>query len=345
MKFTPLKILLIAACTACTLFFCPPAAAQSTDQNFPSPITTNEISGTIKVRDVGDARLTSYFYVFDGDQGDIFINVVTKNFSGDIDVFTADALRPMTKMVIYADAGLNETGRLIYLRKGERLLLRIEGRSPNDDPATFRIKFGGSFVALAAQKADEAPAVSRAAETEETGVRVNSVGTIIPPAPKPPVGKKPLEVVGNKVTANVPEETKSNPDEVKAEPTPVEKTENASKGETVFENKAAKVTVESATTPEVKVPPRVKPPPKPTKASAKTSKPPARAAPKAAEKPKVDPLASIRLVVQLKDGNVIERPMNEVLKFSVDKGMLTVILKDGKITRYSILDVAKVTIE
>lgn len=134
--------------------------AQSTDQNFPTPVTTNEINGQIRARDVGDPRLTRYYYVFDGGQGDIFVNVVTKNFAGDIDVFTSETLRPMTKMVIYPDAAAtNETGRLIYLRKGERLLLRVEGRSPNDDAAIFRIKFGGSFVAMAGGKADDAPAI------------------------------------------------------------------------------------------------------------------------------------------------------------------------------------------
>src|SRR5215207_4877356 len=53
--------------------------AQSINQNFPTPVTSNEISGTIKARDLGDARLTTYFYAFNGNQGDIFINVVTKN--------------------------------------------------------------------------------------------------------------------------------------------------------------------------------------------------------------------------------------------------------------------------
>src|SRR6187549_3030880 len=80
------------------------AAAQSSDQNFPTPLTTNEVSGTIKARDMGDARLTTYFFAFDGGQGDMFINVVTQNFSGDIDVFTADAMLPLAKMVMYADA-------------------------------------------------------------------------------------------------------------------------------------------------------------------------------------------------------------------------------------------------
>ncbi|HEX3102239.1 MAG TPA: hypothetical protein VHQ01_10620, partial [Pyrinomonadaceae bacterium] len=55
--------------------------AQSSDQNFPTPITSTELTGTIKARDIGDSRLTTYFFAFDGEQGDIFINVVTKNLS------------------------------------------------------------------------------------------------------------------------------------------------------------------------------------------------------------------------------------------------------------------------
>ena len=80
-------------------------------------------------------------------------------------------------------------------------------------------------------------------------------------------------------------------------------------------------------------------------------KPAARAeAKKSAPRPKPaeeapDPMASIRLVVSFKDGTKIERQMNEVLRFSVDKGVLTVISKDGAVGRYSMLDVARVTIE
>jgi hypothetical protein len=61
--------------------------------------------------------------------------------------------------------------------------------------------------------------------------------------------------------------------------------------------------------------------------------------------PAADPLAKIHLVVLFKDGTSIERPMNEVLKFSVDKGVLTVLTTDGETVRYSILEVAKVSIE
>jgi hypothetical protein len=140
--------------------------------------------------------------------------VVTRNFSGDIDVFTADALQPLTKMVIYADAGINETGRVIYLRKGARLVLRVEGRSPNDDPASFRIKFAGSFVALAEQKTESAPSITSSAQPDETGVRVNSVGTIIAIPPKPKTIRKSDE--GPKVPVPTPKpETTAAPEILK----------------------------------------------------------------------------------------------------------------------------------
>jgi hypothetical protein len=59
-------------------FFCGALSfvqAQSINQSYPTPITSNEISGKIAARDLGDARLTAYYYAFDGAQGDIFINV------------------------------------------------------------------------------------------------------------------------------------------------------------------------------------------------------------------------------------------------------------------------------
>jgi len=390
-KIRAAKITKLAAGAFCALVFSILAAAQSTDQNFPTPITTNEIAGTIKARDVGDSRLTTYFYAFDGDQGDIFINVVSNNFSGDIDVFTVEALRPLTKMVIYANTDLNETGRLIYLRKGEKLMLRIEGRSPNDDPATFRIKFGGSFVALAPEKKDLTPKIEKAEESTDSAVTVNSVGTIIQKPKKPPVKKvdraakadttavktavkkteipkgvpvkteedstpsktedetKPsakIEKVGDSPAAKTGDETKPEEKSAKSdEDQAPAKTGDEAKAETVFENKSAKVTVGPDIVPETKTEakesPKTKIPPRRSNRRVTRTPPP----PVLPEEKAPDPLAAIRLVIELKDGKVIWRPMNEVLKFSVDKGVLTVIAKDGNITRYSIFDVAKVTIQ
>ena len=319
------------------------ANAQSTDQNFPTPVTTNEIVGTIRARDIGDSRLTTYFYAFDGEQGDIFINVVTKNLSGDIDIFAADGLRPLTKMVVYSDADNSETGRLIYLRKPERMLLRVEGRSPGDEPATFRIKFGGSFVARKAAKSESGAKPITKTTKIDSGIKVNSVGTIIEVKPKVDPIKKPQnektevaranEAVSEKPKVNQPEVVIAISDNTKA------------KQEYPVVTEPALATVEpvSKTSPQ----PVTKRPIKP-KANVSTSKP----APKkvetqstAIEEKKPDPLANIRLVIQLKDGKMIERHLNEVLKFSVDNGILTVIGKDGTIARYSMLLVNKVTIE
>ncbi len=336
------------------------AAAQSSDVNFPTYVTSNEIVGTVKARDIGDARLTSYYYVFDGEQGDIFINVVTRNFSGDIDVFNAEGLLPLTKMVIYASGDVNETGRLIYLRKSERLILRLQGRSPNDDPATFRIKFGGSFVAMSGKNTDNAPKIASKGEVNESGVRVNSVGTIIEVIPKPQPIRKPEETTA---VTRPPVKPKAGQPEPSPSPQPAEtvaKTEP--KDEAEEDDDAADPGRTITTAPEVKTvfgkPSKTKPKRRaaagkpaskpPTTAAAKSAAKPAKTQPDAGAPPteaNADPLASIHLVVQMKDGTTVERPMNEVTKFSVDKGVLTVIQKNGITLRISIFDVDKVTIE
>ena len=128
----------LAVIVVCTLVILggQPLCAQSTNQDFPTAVTTSEIGGAIKARDVGDSRLTSYFYAFEGSQGDLFVNIVTKNFTGDIDIWTVAGLKPLTKVVVYADFTESETGRVIYLRKPEKMILRIQGRTPGDEPAS-----------------------------------------------------------------------------------------------------------------------------------------------------------------------------------------------------------------
>ena len=66
------------------LLFAGIASAQSTSQDFPTPVMTNEIVGAVNARDIGDSRLTTYYFTFYGDQGDLFVNIVTKNFTGDL---------------------------------------------------------------------------------------------------------------------------------------------------------------------------------------------------------------------------------------------------------------------
>jgi len=356
-------------CVFCGLIFS--VKAQSINQSYPTPITSNEISGKIPARDLGDARLTTYYYTFEGVQGDVFINVVTTNLNGDIDVFTADNLRPLTKITIYADASNNETGRVIYLRQPVKLILRIEGRSPNDEAATFQIKFAGSFApaqAVAANAESETPEVK---SNNQTDVRVNSVGTIVEIKPKPT--PKPKEVIAEKSNKN-PEpitevktvekseaevkevETKKTvtaekKDEVSEIENPTEKTDTTIMPK---ENKPVVVITdeiaEKETVDESKKDVSEKVQPTEEKV-VKKEESAAVKEPKATKKSKTvkplppNALANIRLIILFKDGSKIERPMNEVLKVGVDKGVLRIISRDGAISRYSILDVAKMTIE
>lgn len=352
--------------------------AQSSDQSYPTPVTTSEVAGVIKARDIGDARLTSYFYTFNGDQGDIFVNVVSKNFTGDIDIFIADGLRPLSKIIVYADSTEAETGRVIYLRKPEKLILRIEGRSPNDDPATFKLKFAGSFVA-AVDTGEQQPDLPEVKVENDSGVRVNSVGTIIAVTPKPKRTPKPVGTAAAKPVKTTEPEKRSDEDVSEKKDEVVEKKDSGSdtasekvKTEPRSEPKRVEVVV-SENIPEGKT--DVPAPKQPlstrtgsrrrpvtkkvatgtvteTPGATEGSKPPTTSATAArtrrirpATPKEPNPLENIHLVIVFKDGRTIEKPMSEVLRFSVDNGILTVISKNGTIGRYPIGEVLKTTIE
>jgi hypothetical protein len=371
--------------------------SQSTSQNYPTPATSNEITGEVKARDIGDSRLTTYFYTFNGAQGDMFVNLVSKNFNGSFDIFTADNLQPLTKILVYADSPESETGRIIYLRKPEKLILRIEGRTPNDDPASFTLKFAGGFVA-ATDTGEEAPALPEV-KVSDTRTRVNSVGTVIERIPKKKPEPKPVETVAaakekkQEETASSTESNKTDtasekPAEDSSAKTAEAKTEVPSQPETKVEvvvsnnlpeNKPAELKKSSTSRTKTKKEPAKTQPAEVAKADTETtpktvapttSPQPETNSPVSANNDKVDdeglrtlvppkkkkepalpkpvvpnPLENIHLVIELKDGSKIERPMTEVVRFTVDRGILTVIMKDGSISRFNILDVSKTTIQ
>lgn len=365
------------------------ALGQSTTQDFPTPILTNELTGTIKARTIGDSRLTTHYYTFNGEQGDVFINLVTRNLTGDFDVFTVDGLRPVTKIAVYADYGENETGRAVYLRKPEKLILRVQGRTPNDDEAFYRIKFAGSFAAVRPEDvrpAPEMPRVSSEARREEKAADDEKADVTATDRTKEKVADlKPVEEkvtlpVDDRVTerkigeeAKKPNEneTKEVTPENKAEPSVSEtaddkKSEEEKKKIDEIENKdavstkkaeviladplarkaedvAAKPDEKTPVEPEAEVIEKAAEPPTPATSPRTRARrtPPARTK----AEPKPDPLASINLVIEFKDGNSLERNLSEVQRFSVDRGVLVVVLKTGKISRYPIADVAKVTIQ
>lgn len=344
------------------LLFASTLFAQSTDQNFPTPVRATEISGVIKARDVGDSRLTTHFYTFEGGQGDLFINVQTTNFSGDVDIYVVPGLRPLTKMVMYADAASSETGRVVYLRKPETILLRIEGRTPGDDEAAYRIKFAGSF--LASKAPDMAPDAPKANAETQSNVRVNSVGTIIEVIPKAtPEAKETVPTGAAERATNLERPAEKNSSEVEAKssdpvteeaprkqevvvtdplaesarPKPPPRRNNRSRANRAASPPAEERSTDAAAQPKPEVPSGASP------KSASSTRRSGKARVEKAGEP--DPMANVRLVIRFKDGSVIERPMTEVSRFSVERAILTVISRDGSTGRYRMQEVAGVSIE
>jgi hypothetical protein len=333
-----------------------PIFGQSVNQDFPSPILRESIGGKIAARDIGDARLTRHFYTFYAGVGDLFLNIETANFNGDIDLFEATTLRPISKISIYATDAAATTSRIVYFRQRTQVIMRVEGRTPNDEAASYRVNFSGSFAAATDLPQPPEDAEPKVSDKTSTGAvaRVNSAGAII-----------------EDLTAKKqPEPTQTEPEKAATEP---EKTteEKTAETTTATTRRAARTT---RTTPARRTPRnrRIAPPqpeeaaPAATDTNTAESTPETTAVPRSTARaarnaatrrsrnqpartvtaePKVDPLANVRLVVMLKDGYKIERPMSEVLRASVDKGTLVVITKDGKIERFAILDVLKFSIE
>ncbi|MGI8564898.1 MAG: hypothetical protein ACR2LZ_00290 [Pyrinomonadaceae bacterium] len=128
-------------CVLLVFFAAVDVRGQSTDVGFPTPVVSNEIVGRIAPRDLGDARLTRYFYAFTGREGDLVITVESANIDGAVDLFTGSTLRPLAKISLYAGASSNKAAKSVYLRREEPLILRVEARTAGDADGNFRIQF------------------------------------------------------------------------------------------------------------------------------------------------------------------------------------------------------------
>jgi hypothetical protein len=175
-------------------------AAQSSLLEAPTPITSEEIAGRIPALDVGDARLTRHFYTFNARPGDLELTVTASNLEGDIDLFGSAAMRPLAKVTLYGGSDTT-VSRTVFFRRDETLILRVQARSPNDAEGTYRIRFGGAFVASTAAAPDETARAAESSSSSSTpapgargssrgSYRVNSVGARIE-EPKPEVAAAP----------------------------------------------------------------------------------------------------------------------------------------------------------
>ena len=300
-------------------------SAQSIDPNAPSPVRSNDVSGRIAARDLGDARLTDHYYALTGTPGDLLITVNSTNLNGDIDVFTATTLRPLLKLTMYAESTAPVT-KGIYLRKREALILRVEARSPNDDEGTYRLSFGGTFEPIVGgpEMAEaETPTVT---ETTPSGPRktkrVSSVGARIE-EPEPPVTELAK-------TTHTPEPTPEPTPEAK----PVETPAATEKSPEVEKPKPT-----TARNTRGRRPARPHPAPKVRETPAPVEEPKPKPAP-AEPEPEVGP----RLVIETNDGTLINRSMSTVRRVTVENGQVVVTGKDGKIDRILLSNIVRMSI-
>jgi hypothetical protein len=305
--------------------------AQSNDQYLPTPVLANEINGTIAPLDLGDSRSTRHYYAFEALPGDLSLTVNSRNLNGDVDVFTAVTFRPLTKITIYAGTIPPEVTKSLYFRSRQILILRVEARTPNDDPGTYRIALGGSFQPFSGgiPVAENAPTETEPDKRDDKNVRrLSSVGATIP--------RPPGEVV---------EEPK--PAETPAEEKPVTPAPSARRNPTRTPPRR---------NPRGRTPPRRPTPPKTETAKTETDQPKAEEEKRpaeerkteekpATEKPPQEAPPGARLVIEQTDGTRIDRPMSTVRRVIVDANVIVIVLKTGRTERIPMASVARMAIE
>jgi hypothetical protein len=341
-----LKKSLIVSCWFVTLPFLVPTivSGQSTDLSTPTPVSTNDIVGSITARDLGDSRMTQHFYHFAGMPGDVLITVKSNNLNGDVDVFTAGTLRPLLKFQLYAESASPAT-KGIYLRRREELILRVEARSPNDDEGSYQVRFGGSFEAIAspliadAEKKEPAEPLARVGK----GRRVSSVGARInepqpPPeevAATPPV-ETPSPVTNEPVKAEPPRTSSTRRGRGRVPATRRTSPPPASEG-LVIEKKEPETTEKKEAEKTAAVEPR---PTTPTRRGGRRG---ARAVPATPAEP--EPPSGPRLILELLDGTRVEQYMSTIRRVTIENNQIVVVRKDGKIDRTRMTDVVRMAIE
>ena len=344
--------------TAASLLTAVTVHAQSNDQTLPTPVLTNEINGTIRALDLGDSRLTRHYYAFEATPGDLNVTVNSRNLNGDVDIFTAVTFRPLLKISIYANTIPPEVTKGVYFRTRQIVILRVEARSPDDDPGSYRITFGGSFQPFSGgiPVAENTESTSESATTSSNPRRLSSVGATIP---------QPAEAKTEEARTEEKAPDTEPPKETETKPGPKPKsTRSTTRGsarnrpsraprtkppETEKTEPAKTETPESGTADTEK--PKTE---KPKSAKSRTTKPKPEPKPAAGEEKSADtqptaqpqePPPGPHLIIEQTDGTRIDRPMSTVRRVVVEGGTIVVVLKTGKIERVPMSAVARMSIE
>jgi hypothetical protein len=267
------------------------------------------------------------------------VTVESRNLNGDVDLFTAGSLRPLTKLSMYAGDTAASTTKSIYFKREESLILRVEARSPNDETGSFRIRFEGAFAPIVGEAREPEPIAPTVPEQNTTGrktKRVTATGArieepIVESATKTPEREAPPTVT--------PEATATEKTPEKSEPAPTGT-------EPPARTKARPTRPRRPRTPRTPSPRTARTRPKP---AATESQPPAQPEPPpATTTPPATPEATTagpRLIIETRDGLRVERYMTSVRRVTVENGQIVVVLKNGKTERQPMTNVLKMSIE
>jgi hypothetical protein len=329
------RLLLISLFPLLLASFPANVAAQSSDPNLPTAILSNEVEARIAALDLGDPRMTRHYYAFEGTPGDLVISINSRNLNGDMDVFTAVNFRPLMKITIYANTIPPDVTKSIYLRTKQILILRVEARTPNDDAGNYRIRFGGAFAPFSGgiPVAEISEETTEVASSQSGTRRVSSVGATIaePPAETP---------------ATSPEPTPETAAEKTAEEGDPKKTAPAKSARTRPSRPPARNTRRR---------PPARPKPKTETEAAKTeTEEPKKSATEGEEKPATEEKSATqelsaqpgaRLIIERKDGSLIDRPMSTIRRVIVEGNQIVIVLKTGRTERIPMSNVARMAIE
>lgn len=339
------------------------ASGQSSDVNFPTPVMSDSVTGSITPRDIGDARLTRHFYTFNASEGDLLITVESTNLNGDVDLFTAVTLRPLAKVTLYAGSSPTRATKSVYLRKSETLVLRIEGRTAVDTDATYTIRFAGAFAPSANVASPDVVAVPTLPSEggDRNAQRASSVGARIDvPRIETPATETAESATPSETPADTPTESSETPataattkpkprrrERVRQPPAKTARTRRTpdASEDTTAENSGAATSGEPTATNPSETPARTATPRRRnTRNRASTSRRNDTAASEASGSTATTQISTLLIIVN-RDGTRIERDMSGVRRVTVENGMIVIVPRDGKIERLPMADVLRMTIE
>lgn len=301
------------------------ALAQSSNPELPTAVLSNEINGKIRALDVGDPRSTRHYYAFEATPGDLLLTVNSRNLNGDVDIFTAVTLRPLTKISIYANTIPPEVNKSLYFRTRQILILRVEARTPNDDPGTYRISFGGTFQAFSGGIPVAEPA-EEVAETSDdrSGRRLSSAGATVS-EPEVKTEEKPPEVAVEKPPAEKPA----------PRPTISNRRTRPARGGMARRPPAKPAKSEPLRTKTTETPTEEK---RAAEDEKPEEKPPA-------EKPATQDTVGAHLIIEKQDGTRVDRAMSTVRRVIVEGNVIVIVMKSGRTDRIPMSLVVRMAIE